>query len=92
MLDNYYPDEILTIRKFVEMHKARDLVMLLNVVNNPHVQDPLPFRESLISMCGPGIANNRTGSTVSSGVYWTKTELNVSQFEQLKQAMSNRGR
>lgn len=80
MLNEYYPEEILSIRKMVEMHKARDMLVLLNIVTNPHVNDPSALRDSLARMCGPGIANK--------GAYWSKTKLNESQFEQLKSALS----
>ena len=79
MLNEYYPEEILTIRKMVEMHKARDMLVLLNIAVNPHVQDPSAFRDSLARLCGPGIANK--------GAYWSKTKLNEGQFEQLKAAL-----
>jgi hypothetical protein len=80
LLDTYYPDEILLIRKFAEMHRARDMMVLLNIVHNPHSEDPQALRDRLGSMCGPGIC--------SSNQYWKKTKLNETQFEQLRNAMS----
>jgi hypothetical protein len=79
MMNDYYPEEILAIRKMVEMHKARDAMVLLSIVNNPHTKDPRALHDSLARMCGPGIAD---------GAYWSKTKLNKSQFEQLRSAMS----
>lgn len=80
MLDAYYPDEILMIRKFVEMHKARNMMVLLNIIHNPHTEDPSILRDKLGAMCGPGIHK--------STQYWNKTKLNEAQFGQLRDAMA----
>lgn len=79
LMEDYYPDEILTIRKMVEMHKARDYLVLLSIADNSNTKDPNALRDRLRSMCGAGVSNK---------AYYHKTKLNTSQFERLKQEMA----